>query len=109
MSDEISAEEPAEQQTELVADDESESSEHGDTEYEPGQKRPLDHGVKVRAKVKRGTGTRDQDELLLEGRGEDAAEAAADFEDVLSHAEEQGWSDRLRDLQPGQGEDDADA
>ena len=69
-------------------------------EYEPGQKRPLDHGVKVRGKVKRGTGTRDQDELLIEGRGENAEEAAQDFEEALTAAEETGWADRLRALQP---------
>ena len=77
-----------------------------DTEYAKGQKRPLDHGVKVRGKVKRGTGTRDQDELLIEGRGENAAEAAADFEEALTEAEEREWADRLRALQPGEAEDD---
>lgn len=75
-------------------------------EYELGTKRPLDHGVKVRAKVKRGTATRDQDELLLEGRGETAAEAAADFEAALAMAEEHSWTDRLRALQPPEEADD---
>jgi len=74
--------------------------------YRKGEKRPLDHGVKVRGKVKRGTGTRDQDELLIEGRGENAAEAAADFEEALTEAEEREWADRLRALQPGEAEDD---
>lgn len=69
-------------------------------EYPKGTERPLDHGVKVRGKVKRGTGTRDQDELLIEGRGKNAAEAAADFEEALSEAEEREWADRLRALQP---------
>jgi len=69
------------------------------TEYEHGEKRPLDSGAKIRAKVKRGTGTRDQDTLLLEGRGEDAEEAAAEFEAALSQAESDGWADRLRELQ----------
>lgn len=73
----------------------------GETEYRRGDKRPLDHGVKVRGKVKRGTDTRDQDELLIEGRGEDAAEAAADFEEALTEAEERDWADRLRAMQPG--------
>jgi hypothetical protein len=75
-----------------------------ETEYDAGEKRPLDHGVKVRAKVKRGTGTRDQDELLIEGRGEDADEAAADFEAALQQAEERDWADRLRALQPGEAD-----
>lgn len=78
----------------------------GGSEYDPGQKNPLDHGVKVRGKVKRGTETRDQDEILIEGRGEDAEEAAEDFEEALTYAEEAGWVDRLRALQPGGGEDD---
>ena len=78
----------------------------GGSPYDAGQKRPLDHGVKVRGKVKRGTGTRDQDELLIEGRGENAAEAAADFEEALTEAEEREWADRLRALQPGEAEDD---
>ncbi len=69
------------------------------SDYETGEKRPLDHGCKVRAKLKRGTGTRDQDTLLIEGRGEDASEAADEFEAALSMAEEQGWADRLRELQ----------
>jgi hypothetical protein len=71
-----------------------------------GDKRPLDHGVKIRGKVKRGTDTRDQDELLIEGRGETAKAAAIDFEQALTEAEAAGWADRLRALQPGEGEDD---
>ena len=80
----------------------------GGNEYEPGQKRPLDHGVKVRGKVKRGTETRDQDELLIEGRGENAEEAARDFEEALTAAEEAGWAQRLRDLQPEEPEAEDD-
>jgi len=72
-------------------------------EYEAGEKRPLDHGVKIRAKVKRGTGTRDQDALVIEGRGEDADEAAYDFEKTLDYVESEGWTDRLRALQPENG------
>lgn len=69
-------------------------------EYERGTQDALSSGVKVRAKVKRGTGTRDQDELLIEGRGADATEAARDFEAALQRAEEFGWGERLRTLQP---------
>jgi len=85
--------------------DESKDAEADTSPYSPGEKEPLNHGTKIRAKVKRGNGTRDQDELLIEGRGEDAAEAAADFEQALTMAEERGWSDRLRALQPD-GESD---
>lgn len=91
--------------------DEAGESEAGgdDPDYVTGRKDPLDHGVKIRGKVKRGTDTRDQDELLLEGRGADAEEAAADFEAALAKAEQNGWTERLRDLQPAAadgGEDD---
>lgn len=74
------------------------------SDYEQGRKDPLDHGVKLRAKVKRGTGTRDQDELLIEGRGENAAEAADDFEEALQTAEDQQWAERLRNIQPGESD-----
>lgn len=74
--------------------------------YPRGQKRPLDHGTKIRAKVKRGTDTRDQDELLIEGRGESAEEAAEDFEGALTKAEEQGWAERLREIQPEESDDE---
>lgn len=70
------------------------------TEYERGEKRPLNHGTKIRAKLKRGTGTRDQDEILIEGRGENAREAAHDFENALQRAEEFCWAERLRAIQP---------
>jgi len=96
---------------EQLTDGEEETTKDADPEaggspYDAGQKRPLDHGVKIRGKVKRGTGTRDQDELLIEGRGENAEEAAVDFEAALRHAEEAEWADRLRALQPGEGEED---
>lgn len=73
--------------------------------YPRGQKRPLDHGVKIRAKLKRGTDTRDQDVLLIEGRGESADEAAHDFENALERAEKEEWAERLREIQP-EGDDD---
>jgi hypothetical protein len=86
-------------------------AEHDETDadpsgYERGEKRPLDHGTKIRAKLKRGTGTRDQDELLIEGRGENATEAATDFEASLTRLEDRGWSDRLRAIQPENEGDD---
>lgn len=87
---------------EAVFDDEQQD---GVTVYDRGQKHPLDHGVKVRAKVKRGSGTRDQDTLLIEGRGESATEAAAGFEAALEQAEEGDWADRLRALQADTGGD----
>jgi hypothetical protein len=78
------------------------------SEYPKGDKKPLNHGVKLRAKLTRGNGTRDQDTLLIEGRGEDAEEAAADFEEALTETEERGWAQRLRDLQPEEPEAEDD-
>ena len=66
----------------------------------------ISDGEKVVGKVKRGTGTRDQDTLKLVGRGETAAEAAADFEALLAEAEEHDWADRLRDLQASAADGD---
>lgn len=70
------------------------------SDYEDGEKRPIDHGVKIRGKIKRGTDTRDQDELLIEGRGEDTVEAASEFQAALQAAEQNDWDERLRALQP---------
>ena len=67
--------------------------------YEHGRQDPLDEGVKIRAKVKRGTDTRDQDTLLIEGRGATADDAADEFEAALSRAEANNYAERLRDLQ----------
>ena len=67
--------------------------------YEHGRQDPLDEGVKIRAKVKRGSDTRDQDTLLIEGRGATADDAADEFEAALSRAEANDYAERLRDLQ----------
>jgi len=67
---------------------------------EPDTQTRVSDGEKVVGKVKRGTGTRDQDTLKLVGRGETAAEAAADFEALLEAAEDGEWAARLRALQP---------
>jgi len=74
------------------------------SEYEQGEKEPLNHGVKIRAKVKRGSDTRDQDTLLIEGRGENAIEAGAEFQSALQMAEQNDWDERLRKLQPDEPE-----
>jgi len=83
-----------------------EDAESAETDYDLGEKAPMSHGVKIRGKVKRGEGTRDQDELVIEGRGESAVEAVIDFEDALKAAEERGWADRLRAMQPGEETDE---
>lgn len=67
---------------------------------------PISDGEKVVGKIKRGTGTRDQDTLKLVGRGETAEEAAEDFEALLEAAEANDWGERLRALQPEEGDDE---
>jgi len=69
-----------------------------DNGYDRGHQDAVSSGAKIRAKVKRGTGTRDQDEIVIEGRGATAAEAADDFERALSRAEDKDYADRLRAL-----------
>ena len=57
-------------------------------------------GASIVAKLKRGTETRDQDELKIKGKGATAEEAAEDFEAALEAAEENNWVERLRAIQP---------
>ena len=57
-------------------------------------------GASISAKLVRGTEVRNQDTLKIKGKGATAEEAGQDFEQSLQMAEEQGWSDRLRALQP---------
>lgn len=63
-------------------------------------------GATVSAKLKRGTDTRDQDELTIKGKGETADEAADNFDDALDAAEKRDWAGRLRRLQADDGDDD---
>jgi len=94
--------------TEAQTDDQRrEAVEYWETipEYKTGRKDAISSGAKVRGKVKRGNDTRDQDELVIEGRGATAAEAADDFEAALSKAEANEWTQRLRDLQPSEGDE----
>jgi hypothetical protein len=59
-----------------------------------------DVGAFVQATLKRGSGTRDQDEVRIKGKGEDAEQAITEFEQLLERYETE-WSDRLRGIQPG--------
>lgn len=63
-------------------------------------------GVSITAKLKRGEGTRDQDELKIKGKGATAGDAVDDFERALQAAEENGWAERLRAIQPDGEESD---
>lgn len=62
--------------------------------------------VEIRTKLKRGTGTRDQDEVNIKVRGQTADEAADRLETVLERANDGQWADRLREYQPEASGDD---
>lgn len=55
-------------------------------------------GVSITAKLKRGTGTRDQDEIKIKAKGTTAEEAVENMNDAMDAAEE--WADDLRAIQP---------
>lgn len=61
-----------------------------------------DVGVSLTAKLKRGTGTRDQDELTAKVKREEYDDAKAEMEGAMEDLHE--WAGRLRVIQP-----DADA
>lgn len=73
--------------------------------YNTGRQDAVSSGAKVRGKVKRGTGTRDQDEIVVEGRGATGAEAVADFDEALRAIEELGTAERLREINAERDED----
>lgn len=55
--------------------------------------------IRVETKVKRGTGTRDQDEIKVQIKGDDAEEVVGKLNETVNllHA----TSDTLREMQPG--------
>jgi len=55
-------------------------------------------GVSITAKLKRGSGTRDQDEIKIKAKGTTAEEAVENMDAVLDEAEE--WAADLREVQP---------
>jgi phosphotransferase system HPr-like phosphotransfer protein len=55
-------------------------------------------GVSITTKLKRGSGTRDQDTLKIKAKGKTAEEAIDNMDKVVEHAEE--WAKELRDVQP---------
>lgn len=57
-------------------------------------------GASITGKIKRGTDTRNQDELHIKGKGATADKAAQAFEHSLSQAEQGDWAQRLRAMQP---------
>jgi len=67
-----------------------------------------DVGASIEARLKRGTGTRDEDTLTIKGKGENAEEAAVEFEYLLEKYEGE-YSDRCRNIQPTHEDDERDS
>ena len=64
-----------------------------------------DVGCSMEAKLDRGTGTRDQDRVRIKAKGETAAETIEEFYELLAEYDTE-ISDRLRDIQPGEDEEE---
>lgn len=62
-------------------------------------------GTSITGKAKMGSGTRDQSEVKIKGKGKDAEEAIAEFEEALEAAHEGNWGHRLLELNPERSED----
>ena len=62
-----------------------------------------DFGCSMEARMKRGTGTRDEDSMTIKSKGETAEETIAEFYKLLEEYEQE-ISGRLRDVQPGEDE-----
>lgn len=63
----------------------------------------FESGARARVKISRGTGTRDQDEWVLEGKGRTNEDAAAEFDEMLDNFEDR-WADRVRGMDPYEDE-----
>ena len=64
---------------------------------DPDRIERTDIGASVEARLKRGTGTRDEDQITIKAKGETAEEAAAEFEYLLEKYEAE-YSDRCRNI-----------
>lgn len=56
--------------------------------------------IALKAQVKRGSATRDQDKIDVKVKGSDAAETASRLGDVLTELEANGIAGNLRSTQP---------
>ena len=74
---------------------------------DPDRIERTDIGASVEARLKRGTGTRDEDQITIKGKGETAEEAADEFEYLLEKYESE-YSDRCRNIQPSADDGEAD-
>lgn len=56
--------------------------------------------IKLTTKVKRGTGTRDQDTVKVKVTGDEPASTVGKLDEVLSEIDQRGLADDLRDVNP---------
>jgi hypothetical protein len=63
-----------------------------------------DIGASIEARLKRGTGTRDEDRITITAKGATADEAVSEFEYLLQQYETE-FSDRCRNIQPSKAGD----
>lgn len=61
--------------------------------------------IRLSTKLKRGSGTRDQDTHTLKARGETPEEAVEDLDAALRELEERGFFERARAVENGEGDD----
>jgi hypothetical protein len=59
----------------------------------------------LKADVKRGNGTRDQDKINVKVKGNDPEAAAAKLADTLAALESEGVANTLRETQPGDSDE----
>ncbi|AUG49488.1 hypothetical protein BVU17_18100 (plasmid) [Haloarcula taiwanensis] len=79
-------------------------SEESDTEPDSVEKvERTDFGCSMEARMKRGTGTRDEDSMTIKSKGETAAETIAEFYKLLEEYEQE-IGGRLRGVQPEEDE-----
>lgn len=60
--------------------------------------------IRLKTKVKRGSGTRDQDEVEVNIKGNDPAETASRLAATLAELDRAGVVETLRETQAGEGE-----
>jgi len=65
--------------------------------------------INLKTKVKRGTGTRDQDEVVVKVKADDPNDAAAKLANTLAALDAVGVTDTLRETQPTVDDDAGDA
>jgi hypothetical protein len=56
--------------------------------------------IRLSVKLKRGTGTRDQDATTIKARGETPEEAAANLDETVRALEDRDAFERIREIQP---------